>query len=63
MPNWAAMSFHAFLLVHCNKGGVKRGTRMCCQLSFTLNLTTSVLTACECTTVRYAPVILRYSQN
>ena len=27
MPNWAAMSFHAFLLVHCNKGGVKRGIK------------------------------------
>ena len=21
MPSWAAMSFHAFLLVHCNRGG------------------------------------------
>ena len=43
--------------------GVKRGTRMQHRLSFTLNSTTAVLTACECTTVRYAPVILRYSQN
>ena len=40
---------------------VMRGTRIRCQLSFTLSLTTSVLTACECTTVRYAPVILRYT--
>ena len=63
MPSWAAMSFHAFLLVHCNRGGGyawdKDSLSAVLYVEFDYICTDSM----RVHHVRYAPVILRYSQN